>query len=131
MIPQKMYPFVLDRSGRERLYTNKAMSYIMNKNTPCNHCPFLTYGQAKRRYNMANFCTKCGAPLRPGAKFCLKCGNQIKSAGTASAAPQNSGNTAPYTFPEPGNDRGKQWPRPPGEEAPTSGNRPCSSSLRC
>jgi len=26
----------------------------------------------------SNFCTKCGAPLRAGAKFCTKCGKKLK-----------------------------------------------------
>ena len=96
MIPQKIYPFVLRGSGTEQLYTIEHASDIIKLSTSYNQCPILTYGQTKRRYNMANFCTKCGAPLRPGAKFCLKCGNPVRSAGSTTAAPQNSGNTAPH-----------------------------------
>ena len=36
---------------------------------------------------MAKFCTKCGAPLKEGARFCVKCG-AAQSAAAAPAAQQ-------------------------------------------
>ena len=37
---------------------------------------------------MAQVCSKCGAPLRPGAKFCTKCGERVVVAAPQQAAPQ-------------------------------------------
>jgi zinc ribbon protein len=36
---------------------------------------------------MANFCTKCGASLDPGARFCVRCGTPAADAGAAAAPP--------------------------------------------
>ncbi len=37
---------------------------------------------------MAQVCSKCGAPLRPGAKFCTKCGERVVVATPQQVAPQ-------------------------------------------
>ena len=34
-------------------------------------------------------CSKCGAPLKPGAKFCVKCGTKVSGNIPQAIQPQN------------------------------------------
>jgi hypothetical protein len=40
-----------------------------------------------------NFCTRCGAPLRPGRAFCIKCGAPARTQPLAAAAPPAEAHT--------------------------------------